>query len=249
MHKKYTLLVVLNTLSFLLVLFVNYIVQTHTLTDISMAEVSHKYDTLFTPADYAFFIWLIIYIMCAAFIIYQWKILKNDSNNYIKRTGIWFSMVNIFNALWCYCWVHEWLGLCVVIMLCLLFSLIILTVRLRLELDDEPVKTIMFVWWPLVYYLGMDSKRNCCLHCIVAGVYWLDNRKYDSRYMDNYYDINCLFDLYFFSDDTQYAGSCKHWYLGVYSYCHKTMERLQEHCCHCNYYVCYFIISYRLAWL
>ena len=76
MRKNSSLLVLLNTLSFLVALFVNYIIQTHTLTNISMAEVSHKYDTLFTPADYAFFIWLIIYVMCAVFIIYQWKILK-----------------------------------------------------------------------------------------------------------------------------------------------------------------------------
>lgn len=154
MHKKQTLLVILNTLSFLVALFVNYIVQTHTLTGISMAEVSHKYNTLFTPADYAFMIWLVIYVMCALFIIYQWRILKNDSNNYIKRTGIWFTLVNIFNALWCYCWIHEWLGWCVIIMLCLLLSLIIITIKLRLELDDEPVNTIFFVWWPMVYYLG-----------------------------------------------------------------------------------------------
>ncbi|MEP6467903.1 MAG: hypothetical protein ABJB05_16450 [Parafilimonas sp.] len=154
MKAKSTLLVVLNTLSFIIALFVNYIVQTHTLTNIAMAEVSHKYNTLFAPADYAFLIWLVIYIMCACFIIYQWIILKNDVHQYIQKTGIWFTAVNLLNALWCYCWIHEWLGWCVIIMLALLICLITLTIRLRLEMDDEPVKAIFFVWWPITYYLG-----------------------------------------------------------------------------------------------
>ena len=154
MKAKNTVFVLLNTASFIIALFTNYIVQTHKLTNIAMAEVSHKYNTLFAPADYAFIIWLVIYVLCACFIIYQWMILKNDIHNYIQKTGIWFTAVNLLNAVWCYCWIHEWLGWCVVIMLLLLICLVILTVRLRLELDDEPVKTIFFVWWPITYYLG-----------------------------------------------------------------------------------------------
>jgi hypothetical protein len=154
MKAKNTLFVMLNTLSFLIALFINYVAQTHTLTNIAMAEVSHKYDTLFAPADYAFFIWLVIYVMCACFIIYQWTIINNDVHHYIQRTGVWFAAVNLLNALWCYCWIHEWLGWCVIIMLLLLISLSTLTIKLRLELDDEPVKTIFFVWWPITFYLG-----------------------------------------------------------------------------------------------
>jgi len=110
MNKKYTGLVVLNTLTFLLVLFINYAASTHLLENVSVGEVSHKYNTLFAPADYAFIIWSVIYLLLIGFVIYQWILLKDDSKHYIKRTGIWFAVSNIANALWCYCWVHEWLG-------------------------------------------------------------------------------------------------------------------------------------------
>ena len=52
-----------------------------------------------------------------------------------------------------------------------IISLIMLTVRLRLELDDEPVKTIVFVWWPLVYYLGWIVSATVACIAIVAGLY------------------------------------------------------------------------------
>ena len=93
-------------------------------------------------------------LLCFGFVIYQWVLLKDDSKHYIKRTGIWFTVSNIANALWCYCWVHEWLDWCVLIILIQLLSLLILVVHLRLELDDEPVRTIFFVWWPICFYIG-----------------------------------------------------------------------------------------------
>jgi hypothetical protein len=46
------------------------------------------------------------------------------------------------------------LGWSVIVILILLAILCLLIVRLRLELDDEPVLTIFFVWWPIVIYAG-----------------------------------------------------------------------------------------------
>lgn len=154
MRGKPTGLVLLNAISFIAVLVVNYVTATQVLNGITVGDVSHKYDTLFAPADYAFVIWSVIYLLCAGFVIYQWILLKDDPKQYIKRTGIWFTAGNIANALWCYCWVHEWLGWCVILIIFQLITLIILTIKLRLELDDEPVCTIFFVWWPISFYLG-----------------------------------------------------------------------------------------------
>ena len=171
--NKNTGLVILNTISFLIVLFISYASQTTLLSNITMPAVAHKYDTLFAPADYAFIIWSVIYVGCASFIIYQWMILKNDLHQYIQRTGIWFTLTNLLNALWVYCWIHEWLGCCVLIMLLLLLSLIILTVRLRLELDDEPVRTIFFVWWPVTYYLGWILVATiACIASWLVSINW-----------------------------------------------------------------------------
>jgi len=173
MNKKYTGLVVLNTLTFLLVLFVNYAASTRLLANVSVGDVAHKYNTLFAPADYAFIIWIVIYVLCAGFVIYQWVLLEHDAKQYIKRTGIWFTVSNIANALWCYCWVNEWLGWSVMIILIQLFSLLILVVHLRLELDDEPVRTIFFVWWPICFYTGwMITATVACIASWLVYINW-----------------------------------------------------------------------------
>ena len=173
MQKKYSGLVILNTITFLIVLVVNYTASTHLLADVSVGDISHKYNTLFAPADYAFIIWSVIYLLLISFVIYQWILLKDDPKHYINRTGIWFAVSNIANALWCYCWVHEWLGWSVLIILIQLFSLLILVVHLRLELDDEPVRTIFFVWWPICFYVGwMITATVACIASWLVYINW-----------------------------------------------------------------------------
>jgi hypothetical protein len=172
MNKKYVL-VLLNTITFIFLLIINYASNQHLLGNYTVADVSHKYDTLFAPAGYAFLIWPVIYLLCIGFIIYQFTLLKSDSNNYIGRTGIWFTVSNIANALWCYCWVHEWLGWCVIIILIQLISLLILVLKLKLELFDEPVRVIFFVWWPIVFYTGwLVTAIVACIAAWLVSINW-----------------------------------------------------------------------------
>ncbi len=135
-------------------LFVNYVSNARVFSNVTVADIAHTYDTLFAPADYAFIIWGVIFLLCAGFVIYQWTLIKNDPDRYIQRTGFWFIISNIANAAWVYCWTHAWLGFCVIIILILLLSLIALTIRLGIAIEDEPVRTILFVWWPIAIYLG-----------------------------------------------------------------------------------------------
>ncbi len=170
-QTKNRALVMINSITLALMLFINYASNAYLFNEVTVADVSHKYDTLFAPAGYAFIIWGLIFLMCICFVIYQWVLLKNDEKQYISRAGIWFSISNIANALWVYCWVNEWLGLCVILMLILLFSLIMLTLKLRLELDDEPVRTILFVWWPIAIYLGWIMVAT--IACIAAWLVYI----------------------------------------------------------------------------
>ncbi len=173
MNKKYTGFVLINTITFFVMLFINYASNVKLVGDETVADVAHKYDTLFAPADYAFVIWPVIYLLCIGFVIYEWVLLKNDPKQYIKRTGIWFTVSNIANALWCYCWVHEWLGWCVIIILIQLWSLMVLVVHLRLELDDEPVRTIFFVWWPVCFYIGwIITATVACIASWLVYINW-----------------------------------------------------------------------------
>ena len=59
MKKK---LALLNLLSVILVIAVNYISQAIRINETTIGEVSNKYFNLFTPAGYAFAIWGLIFL-------------------------------------------------------------------------------------------------------------------------------------------------------------------------------------------
>jgi hypothetical protein len=63
---------ILNTLTLLGTLFINYWVNTGALNGKTVGDISDKYVNLFTPADYAFIIWGFIYLWLLAFVGYQW---------------------------------------------------------------------------------------------------------------------------------------------------------------------------------
>ena len=162
-------LVLLNSVTLALMLFINYASNSGVFSSVSVGDISHKYDTLFAPAGYAFTIWGVIFLLLIIFVVFQWTSLKNESHTeYVQRTGAWFTISNLANALWVYCWLNEKLGWSVVVILVLLASLITLTYKLRLELDDKPVRVILFVWWPIVVYLGWIMVAT--IACIAA---WL----------------------------------------------------------------------------
>ena len=155
MKSKSIVLVIINTFSLIVMLFANYASTAGIFSKASVADISHKYDTLFAPSGYAFIIWAFLFLLAIVFVGYQWVLLKKDDpKKYIKRTGIWFTLSNFANAGWLYLWTNEMIGWSVTMIFLLLLCLIILTIRLRLELDDEPVRNIFFVWWPITFYLG-----------------------------------------------------------------------------------------------
>lgn len=171
LHNR--LLVAINTITLALMLYINYASNANVFNNITVADVSHKYDTVFAPAGYALIIWSVIFLLCICFVVYQWFLIRRDSKQYIQRTGWWFAVSNIANALWVYCWVNEWLGACVILILILLLSIIMLTLKLRLELDDEPARTIFFIWWPIAVYLGWIMVATiACIAAWLVSVEW-----------------------------------------------------------------------------
>ena len=178
-------------------LFANHASNSGMFTNNNVADVSHKYDTLFAPAGYAFIIWGLIFLLAIGFVIYQWVLLKtNDSHQYIQRTGVWFTVGNLANAGWLYCWLNEQLGLSVICIFILLASLIILTIHLRLELDDVPVRNIFFVWWPVTFYLGWIMVATiACIASWLTSISWTAFGISQSTWTIILIAIACLFYL------------------------------------------------------
>ena len=148
-------LLIINTLSLIFAFVLNGLAGSGVFNGKTVADISARYDTLITPAGYAFAIWGIIYLLLILFVGYQWYAwLKNKEDTSLKQTGLWLALGNIANGLWIVLWLNEYLALSVLLIFILLFSLIMLTLRLRLETWDAPLRTIAFVWWPICIYLG-----------------------------------------------------------------------------------------------
>lgn len=173
MKIKNSWLVILNSITLVIMLVVNGAAGAGKYFENSVADISYKYDTLFAPAGYAFSIWGIIFLFANAFVAYQWYLLSTAKTKSIAQTGIWFTISNLANTAWIFCWVNDLIGFSVVLILILLFSLVMLTIRLKLELTDEPVRTILFVWWPIAFYLGWVMVATiACISAWLVSINW-----------------------------------------------------------------------------
>ena len=153
MKKK---LAVLNLISVISVISINYLSQMLTFNNKTIGEVSEMYSNLFTPASYAFSIWGLIFLSLLTYSIYQIKVafFSDDSAEFINQTGFWFAISNVLNCLWLFAFIHDYIGLSVLIMFGILFSLIKVILNTNMERWDAPLKIIAFVWWPICLYAG-----------------------------------------------------------------------------------------------
>ncbi len=149
-------LAILNLLSVVFVIAVNYVSQALRLNDTTIGEISKEYDNLFTPAGYAFAIWGVIFLGLFAYAIFQVQraFFSKKESPFIEQTGYWLVLANVLNATWVLAFVYDYTGLSVLIMLGILFSLIKIILNTNMERWDAPIEVIALVWWPICLYSG-----------------------------------------------------------------------------------------------
>ncbi|MCH4822623.1 tryptophan-rich sensory protein [Gramella lutea] len=149
-------LAVFNFISVLITIITNYFVQTGQINDTTVGEVSSKYSNLFTPADYAFSIWVLIFLsllVFSGFMLHQ-AFTNGKHTDFIKDTSLWFVVANIGTSLWVIFWVYEFVGFSVVLMFLILAKLLKIILNNNMEIWDAPFKVIAFYWWPICLYSG-----------------------------------------------------------------------------------------------
>lgn len=146
----------LNMLSLIIAVFVNYYINAKKAGTPSISEISSRYTTILTPAGYAFGIWGLIYIALFIFAVYQLLDIFNKriDNSFVNDIGWWFIIANLANATWVIAFTHDQIGLSVVIMLIIFFSLLKIIFKTNMERWDAPVSIIGFLWWPVSLYFG-----------------------------------------------------------------------------------------------
>lgn len=145
-----------NIIGFILVVIINGLGGAGAINETSIAEISNANPNLFTPAGYAFSIWGFIYLLLLGFIIYQsrslFKPVRDDE--FILKTGWWFVLSCFANMMWIVFWVYGYMEFSILAIFVLLFSLLSIVMKNRMELWDAPISVIAFLWWPFVFYSG-----------------------------------------------------------------------------------------------
>ncbi|MGJ8665127.1 MAG: tryptophan-rich sensory protein [Patiriisocius sp.] len=145
-----------NIIAFVITIYFNYASAAGVFNDTTQAMMSAKYDTLFTPAGYAFSIWGLIYMLLLGFVIYQSRSLfvKVRDDKFVERVGWWFVLSCIANSAWCYLFVNDAILASTFVIFFMLICLIQIVLRNNMELWDAPISVIAFLWWPFVIYSG-----------------------------------------------------------------------------------------------
>lgn len=116
---------------------VNVLANALPIGGVRTGEASARYPNLFTPAGVTFSIWGLIYLLLLAYTLYQFGLGRQDAGpgreKLFAATGRYFILSSLANISWILAWHHGLIGLSVLIMLLLLFFLIRIADRLRME--------------------------------------------------------------------------------------------------------------------
>jgi hypothetical protein len=120
------------------------------------ADISNQYPTYFTPANYAFSIWGIIYLLMLSYAIYQ-ALPSQRANPDARKIGWLFILTCVFNCLWLTLFQYNLIFLSVVVILAFLLTLI--AIYLRLDIGRAAISSAdrWLIHLPFSVYLGWLS--------------------------------------------------------------------------------------------
>lgn len=142
-----------NLLAFAIVIATNVLSNALPINGQTMAEISAKYASLFTPAGFTFSIWGVIYLGLLAFVIYQALPAQRESRllSSISRP---FQVNCAANVAWIIVWHYDLVALSLVIMLVILATLVMVYRRLWVHIDRASIAEHVALHLPFSLYLG-----------------------------------------------------------------------------------------------
>ena len=121
------------------------------------AELSDKYQTLVTPATYAFSIWAIIFISQFIWILLQFVVGKYRSSPLVTKdsgVGYMYVIVCFAQALWSTLFGLEQILYSLIAMLIILISLLRITFRLESKKEDSSIVDYILLKFPFHIHTG-----------------------------------------------------------------------------------------------
>ena len=154
---KKKLLQVGNILATIVTIIVNALAVILPLNGKTTEYLSDKYPNLFVPAGITFSIWGIIYILWVVFAMYQARdLFKKEEIEmpFLQQITFLFVVSSIANSAWIFLWHYEYVGLSLLMMIILLFSLLAIYIRLNIGKSNVTLTEKLCVRVPFSVYLG-----------------------------------------------------------------------------------------------
>ena len=123
--------------SIITMIVINYLSNAGAFGGQTNGEISDKYHTLITPVGYAFSIWGLIFLGLLAFAVYQ-SLGSQQTNPRFRAIGWWVVLNAFCNAAWSPLFNNELIGVALLVILVMLFSLVVIEQRL-LERQHVPI--------------------------------------------------------------------------------------------------------------
>ncbi|MFX1594233.1 MAG: hypothetical protein ACFFCL_16200, partial [Promethearchaeota archaeon] len=117
--NKKLVLQVLNLITLILTVIINYVAAFLPLGIGNTAEISDLYPNLFVPAGITFSIWAVIYLFLGIFVVYQFRdAFKQEKVEmpFLERISYLFIISNIANTIWILFWHYGLIYLSIIAM-------------------------------------------------------------------------------------------------------------------------------------
>ena len=151
--KRIYVLQILVIVGVILTLFVNYLATAGYLNGVTPPEISDALLTKFTPANYAFAIWSIIYTFVIGFAIYQALPSQRD-NPKLEGVRELFIVSCALNILWTFAWHYEFYFLSLLFMVGILLTMIGIYIRAGIGKPASSWGERLWVHLPFSLYLA-----------------------------------------------------------------------------------------------
>lgn len=145
----------LVTAAFIIMVAVNAMANLLPINGVSTGDISDSFPNLFAPAGSTFAIWGLIYLLLAAYTVYQWSLPSPQSSlstHTMQNVRAYFIFSSLANAAWIFAWHYYVIWLSVLLMLVILISLIYISQ----ELSQSKLTTMdwILVRLPFSVYFG-----------------------------------------------------------------------------------------------
>lgn len=118
-----------NVVAYVVNVGITYFMATPASSLPSNGELSQKYQTLVTPAGYAFSIWGLIFLSQLVWTVLQLRPQNRNSDWVLKGVGYWYVLVCAAQAIWSVVFALEWIVLSLVAMLTILVGLLVICIQ------------------------------------------------------------------------------------------------------------------------